>query len=839
MAYKPQFDFSDYQSTNPTRPLPGHELDVELWNISDDVTDLRADLKKIQRSDGGLKNGSVTFDALAPDVIPRLLISQGGQTATFTARADAVAAVASGELGGSSEVQMILAEGLFYVREAGATVLADMPGWAPAGAVSMRHAGAAQGADETAKIRPLLSWASAWGREVVWDGNYVFDDWVDPNPAPRVKWRAEKPVVLTSPKTAPNAGVDYMVLIAGDTIASKSVSTSFSEGDTIITLNNTAGILPGDMLALLSNRLIETDHRGQARHGVTVPVARVLNGTQVQLARPMPYAAIVGNVNGTITAIVDATTIQVSGLASLTEKHQGRYTVTFTSGPASGVSVYIADYDPATSRLTCHTENSVFPGTLAVGNTFTLVRKTDVIHTRPSYVDIQGPITFARAITLDATPGDAGYQGLVIQRGNRPVVKGVSTVGFSETGVRFTHCHAPEASNTEHHFSNRAYNAFDGTGYGMACEQSSWGVFESITGFSCRRTLDFGGTQGVSYYNETRDIRGYGGGTAYDGAQFWPNGVAQNSVVGSHGAAYGTRYFDSLGVHVYGIVNRRGDNEFISGVYGCGAIDRMVNDFLGAGNMDIDGLHYQSWGYEWGVLPAARNQPSNPVHKLKQFVAITPGTLQRTKPRIIRNVTGIGVTYSVVSLVNAGDLRAPLIISGLNVVADNEAGNDNRFSVVRRGGTGANKLQSVYLDGAVLNDPAFPKTDFSWIDQGNFTTWDSGSIIRLPDGTRMIYIADDAVVALPLIAGGTCRLSLHPYNANRAFRILDAVIWAGQTGDKAPVTNALAVDVLATALTGTTGTDGRVSISRVSNTLYIENRFGAANWFLLNCDTLV
>jgi hypothetical protein len=838
MAYEPQFDFSDFQSTNPTRPLPGHQLDVELWNISDDVTGLRSDLKKIQRSDGALNNGIVKFETLAPDVIPRLLVSQGGQTVTFATRADAVDA-AAGDLGGAAAVQTIFAEGLFYVREAGATVLADMPGWAPAGAVSMRHAGAAQGADETAKIRPLLSWASARGREVVWDGDYIFDDWADPTPTPRVKWRAEKPVTLTSPKNAPNAGYDYMVLIAGDTIASKNVTATFGEGDTIITLDNTTGIAAGDMLILFSNRLIETDHRGQARHGVTVPVARVISGTQVQLDRPMPYSSIVGNVNGAITAIIDAYTIQVSGLSALTERHQGRYAVTFTSGAASGTSVYIADYDPATSRLTCHTENSVFPGTLAVGNTFTLVRKTDVTHTRPSYVDIQGQITFKRAPTFTATAGDAGYQGLVVQRGDRPVVKGVSTIGFSETGVRFVHCYAPEVRDTEHHFSNRAYNSFDGTGYGTACEQSSWGSFEGITGFSCRRTLDFGGTQGVSYYNETRDIRGYGGGTAYDGVQFWPNGATQNSVVGSHGAAYGTRYIDSLGVHVYGIVNRRGDNEFISGVYGCGAVDRMVNDFLGAGNMDIDGLHYQSWGYEWGVLPAARNQPSNPAHKLKQFVAVTPGTLQRTKPRIIRNVSGVGVTYSVVSFINAGDFRAPLIISGLNVIADNEAGDESRFSVVRRGGAGANKLQSVYLDGTVLNDPAFPKTDFSWIDQGNFTTWDSGSIIRLPDGTRMIYIADDAVVALPLIAGGTCRLSLHPYNANRAFRILDAVIWAGQAGDKAPVTNALAVDVQATALAGTTGADGKVSISRVSNTLYIENRFGAATWFLLNCDTLV
>lgn len=150
MAYEPQFDFSDFQSTNPTRPLPGHQLDVELWNISDDVTGLRTDLKKIQRSDGALNNGIVKFETLAPDVIPRLLVSQGGQTVAFATRADAVAAAAAGGLGGAAAVQTIFAEGLFYVREAGATVLADMPGWVPFGVTTFRHFGGGAAAPQAA-----------------------------------------------------------------------------------------------------------------------------------------------------------------------------------------------------------------------------------------------------------------------------------------------------------------------------------------------------------------------------------------------------------------------------------------------------------------------------------------------------------------------------------------------------------------------------------------------------------------------------------------------------------------------------------------------------------------
>lgn len=769
----------------------------------------------------------------APDWVVDLVSSTA--SAVYSTRTDFVSVAGSDwDIGA-----IVTANGLEYIRVSGATAIPDLPGWLPDGDVFPGHFGATGSGDETSKLAPMLSWSSSVGRTVQWDGDYTFSEWDDTTPSPRVKWRSTKPVMLSSNKTAPTSGTDFMVRVAADTIANnRLVTATVTDGSTVVSLDSTAGMTPGSMLIFFSTRMIETDHRGQARHGVAIPIERVISGTQVELQRPMPFTGVVGNVNGAVTAVIDATTIEVSGLSSVTTKAAGRYQVLFTSGAATGTTVFVVDWDPVTSRMKSHTSNSVFPGSVAIGDTFTLVRKIDVYHTYPSAVDIQGDITLNRALTINATSGDAGYQGLYVSRGNGIVIDGLKTNGFSETGIRLYHCYGHNIRNINASYSNRAYNGFDGTGYGVACEQSSFGVFENINGFACRRTLDFGGTQGASYYNETSNIRNYGGGTGYNGVAFWPNGATEQSVVGSHGAAFGTKYTNSYGIHTYGVLNCRGDNEFANGVFGCGAVDRMVNDFSGGGVV-VDGIHYRSWGYEWGVLSSARIQPSNPAHKLKQFIVITPSEIIRSKPRLFSNITGAGVTYSVLSFINGGDIQSPIFIRGMNVIADNESGTDGVFRVVRRGGTGSNKLASVYLDGILLNDPVYPKTDITWIDQGNFTTWDHGSVIRLPTGSRMIYMADDSVVALPCNPGGTNRLSLVPYNANRAFRILDAVIWAGQTGDKAPVTNALAVDVLATALTGTTGTDGRFSISRVSNTLYIENRFGSAQWVLLDCDTLV
>ena len=67
-GYVPQYDFSNFQATNPTQPLPGHELDVELQNIADAVGQTNAALAD-SRVRGGIVASacSVTVGSAGPN----------------------------------------------------------------------------------------------------------------------------------------------------------------------------------------------------------------------------------------------------------------------------------------------------------------------------------------------------------------------------------------------------------------------------------------------------------------------------------------------------------------------------------------------------------------------------------------------------------------------------------------------------------------------------------------------------------------------------------------------------------------------------------------------------
>lgn len=63
------YDFNSFQSSNPTTPLPGLQVDGEL-NALKATTDATIDrLAQVQRADGALANISVTVDSLASDVL--------------------------------------------------------------------------------------------------------------------------------------------------------------------------------------------------------------------------------------------------------------------------------------------------------------------------------------------------------------------------------------------------------------------------------------------------------------------------------------------------------------------------------------------------------------------------------------------------------------------------------------------------------------------------------------------------------------------------------------------------------------------------------------------------
>lgn len=90
--YQPSYDFSDFESTQPTTPKPGVQLDVQFNDIAASTTSLRDAIIDIRRSDGALANGIVTYDSLASDLLSRLLAESDADAAAASAAAAAASA---------------------------------------------------------------------------------------------------------------------------------------------------------------------------------------------------------------------------------------------------------------------------------------------------------------------------------------------------------------------------------------------------------------------------------------------------------------------------------------------------------------------------------------------------------------------------------------------------------------------------------------------------------------------------------------------------------------------------------------------------------------------------
>jgi hypothetical protein len=66
--YNRSFSFSNFQAANPTGVPPGSSIDLELNNVKSSIDGIESNLLRIQRDDGALVNGSVTYDTLSPSL---------------------------------------------------------------------------------------------------------------------------------------------------------------------------------------------------------------------------------------------------------------------------------------------------------------------------------------------------------------------------------------------------------------------------------------------------------------------------------------------------------------------------------------------------------------------------------------------------------------------------------------------------------------------------------------------------------------------------------------------------------------------------------------------------
>lgn len=88
--YSPSYDFSDFQASNPTTPLPGAQVDAQLDAIATTTDEICDNLALIQRDDGQLRNNSVGNDQLKSEVSVGLNAVADWETATAYSANDGV-----------------------------------------------------------------------------------------------------------------------------------------------------------------------------------------------------------------------------------------------------------------------------------------------------------------------------------------------------------------------------------------------------------------------------------------------------------------------------------------------------------------------------------------------------------------------------------------------------------------------------------------------------------------------------------------------------------------------------------------------------------------------------
>lgn len=88
--FTPGYDYTSWQSSNPTKPLPGNKVDQDFANVATSIDEAVEAIKNVRRSDGALKNEIVTLDSLDP--IVRAGVGAGALASAEAAAASADAA---------------------------------------------------------------------------------------------------------------------------------------------------------------------------------------------------------------------------------------------------------------------------------------------------------------------------------------------------------------------------------------------------------------------------------------------------------------------------------------------------------------------------------------------------------------------------------------------------------------------------------------------------------------------------------------------------------------------------------------------------------------------------
>lgn len=696
--------------------------------------------------------------------------------------------------------------------------------------------------DYTSILQSAIQFALDNGLDLVFDGGVypytTLQVMASTARKAQTRWVARTAVTFISTKTSPDASnydADYGIRVSGVFHSQVSLTADALKGAGVVIVSDATNIDEGDLIVLQSTRLIQTDHRGQAREGQVCKVRNVTkSANRVGLYVPLKYYAPTGIFqHGTVTDATSGAQFTASGLSL--NRRNSNVRIRFTSGSNAGQVRYVTGFSGDTVYI--GGRQSPFPSAPSAGDTFNLEWQTDVSVIKPLKFEMVGTFINKREVTLNAAAGSVGFRGWDFVMCDNPIVDDLRAEGFSETGIRFRTCYGFLAKSLMATDANRAYNRWDGTGYGISINQCYGGTVLSWSTYRCRRGLDVSGTQAISWDCNIASGKATGGGVSYQGEAFWPVGPAENSGFGSHGGGYGTRYTNNTVTDCHLPIALRGLRER---VLDCEVLGYVADTCLlirhGGGHV-VDGLIYDDMYSEighnsatsYGVESRAGTRPAAVIS-----LSVDPKDGYLTGyPMIFRNCQAKRVTLSFLRVIGSGSGPYENISLGNNVVwASNEGTSTVEFSFVRtKGSKIARNLTDLGGNRMFLASGEY--VQWCMYDLRVGAIMEDNTYLRLADNKVFGTIADDGFIAIPISTRSkTAMISVFDHEINRNYRAASMMLGVGLAVDFSPLqaTNKFNVEVTNVPLTGTTGTDGKLTVAFLptggGGMLYIENRMG-------------
>lgn len=395
----------------------------------------------------------------------------------------------------------------------------------------------------------------------------------------------------------------------------------------------------------------------------------------------------------------------------------------------------------------------------------------------------------------------------------------------SSTGIQLGHCWHAKLRGIEVQRIGRESSV----GYGISDLSSVGSLIDGLVSRGCRRAVDFSSFTGTTLGAPTRnntvtnfDVSG-GGVEGYGGAAFEPAGAVPSFGVGTHGPAENSVFKHGKITNIGNGITVRGRNTIIHDVHFAGKMAACIQATYGSGlrvsDCTVDYTDYPNKSADTAVSGDTTLQPNY----FLQFGGGSTNDWTYAGASIIQGTKATGLRLGFIKFGSDNDVSQLVCQDNVVLARPGSADTFNFYDASDPVNVSASKLGPNHLNrltgaGAVVYYHAN-------VNVGYY----SGTLSAVEIGNRLFRtnITDDdfSVIRFATLPGSRVivTLSSDDGTVRGVFQIIPQSATFAAFG-----TLGSNVEFLATVPTGTTGTDGKVSLHlTASGALYIENRRGA------------